>query len=145
LHASIFAPRFDPVAQAYTGACRIDALLTALNEIQASINIEVMHVRSCRKYILLISNDRNSPSDGREQDYWFPAKTYGWGWGLPVKWQGWLVFIGYFALQYLGIQHFKAQHNVKGLFVYLLLVTGLFILTVVLKGERPTGWRWGKK
>jgi hypothetical protein len=26
--------------------------------------------------------------DGR---YWFPAKRYGWGWGLPVTWQGWLV------------------------------------------------------
>jgi hypothetical protein len=92
-----------------------------------------------------MSNDLKSPSGGREQNYWFPAKTYGWGWGLPVKWQGWLVFIGYFALQYLGIQHFKAQRNVKGLFVYLLLVTGLFILIVMIKGERPLGWRWGKK
>ncbi len=25
------------------------------------------------------------------QPYWFPAKTYGWGWGLPVTWQGWVV------------------------------------------------------
>jgi hypothetical protein len=23
--------------------------------------------------------------------YWFPAKRYGWGWGLPVTWQGWAV------------------------------------------------------
>ena len=23
--------------------------------------------------------------------YWFPAKRYGWGWGLPGTWQGWLV------------------------------------------------------
>lgn len=22
---------------------------------------------------------------------WFPAKRYGWGWGLPVTWQGWVV------------------------------------------------------
>jgi hypothetical protein len=29
--------------------------------------------------------------------YWFPAKRYGWGWGFPVTWQGWLalaVFLG---------------------------------------------------
>jgi hypothetical protein len=23
--------------------------------------------------------------------YWFPAKRYGWGWGLPSCWQGWVV------------------------------------------------------
>jgi hypothetical protein len=27
--------------------------------------------------------------------YWFPAKTYGWGWGLPSTWEGWLVLVGY--------------------------------------------------
>jgi hypothetical protein len=21
---------------------------------------------------------------------WFRAMTYGWGWGLPLRWQGWL-------------------------------------------------------
>ena len=24
--------------------------------------------------------------------YWFPAKSYGWGWGAPSTWQGWAVF-----------------------------------------------------
>ncbi len=23
--------------------------------------------------------------------YWFPAKRYRWGWGLPSVWQGWVV------------------------------------------------------
>jgi hypothetical protein len=23
---------------------------------------------------------------------WFPAKRYGWGWGLPCCWQGWVFF-----------------------------------------------------
>jgi len=23
-----------------------------------------------------------------ERDYWFPAKRYGWGWGIPNRWQG---------------------------------------------------------
>ena len=26
-----------------------------------------------------------------ERKYWFPAKRYGWGWGMPNTWQGWLV------------------------------------------------------
>jgi hypothetical protein len=34
---------------------------------------------------------------------WFPAKRYGWGWGLPSAWQGWVVLISYFALVFGGI------------------------------------------
>lgn len=35
-----------------------------------------------------------------EKKYWFPAKPpgYGWGWGLPITWQGWAVFIGYLLI-----------------------------------------------
>jgi len=25
--------------------------------------------------------------------YWFPARRYGWGWGLPTAWQGWVVML----------------------------------------------------
>lgn len=32
----------------------------------------------------MTSNDRK---------IWFPAKRYGWGWGLPVAWQGWVVLL----------------------------------------------------
>ena len=32
-----------------------------------------------------------------EKEYWFPAKKYGWGWGLPSTWQGWVVYCVYFA------------------------------------------------
>ncbi|HTS17465.1 MAG TPA: hypothetical protein VMP11_07825 [Verrucomicrobiae bacterium] len=28
------------------------------------------------------------PNDKR---VWFRAKRYGWGWGLPCAWQGWVV------------------------------------------------------
>jgi len=68
--------------------------------------------------------------------FWFPTKTYGWGWGLPVRWQGWLVLAGYFALQYLGIRHFRAERNIRGLFIFLFAVTAILIAVVVLKGER---------
>ena len=29
--------------------------------------------------------------------YWFRAKRYGYGWGLPSAWQGWLVLAAYVA------------------------------------------------
>ena len=37
------------------------------------------------------------PDDSR---YWFPAKRYGWGWGLPATWEGWAVMAGFFRLGY---------------------------------------------
>jgi hypothetical protein len=32
-----------------------------------------------------------------EKKYWFPAKRYGWGWGIPNVWQGWLVLFVFFC------------------------------------------------
>jgi hypothetical protein len=30
-------------------------------------------------------------------DYWFAVKRYGWGWGMPVRWQGWAALALYFV------------------------------------------------
>src|ERR1019366_10065186 len=38
-----------------------------------------------------------STANGRGSQYWFPAKRYGWGWGPPTMWQGWVVLIVWFA------------------------------------------------
>ncbi len=39
-----------------------------------------------------------------EKKYWFPAKPpgYGWGWGLPLTWQGWVVFAAFWLLLVAG-------------------------------------------
>ncbi|HEY9181590.1 MAG TPA: hypothetical protein VIQ99_00230 [Gammaproteobacteria bacterium] len=75
--------------------------------------------------------------------FWFPAKRYGWGWGLPVCWQGWLVFAAYAALLYGGIYYFEAQRNAFALLIYLLALTAVLIAIVAVKGEKPLRWRWG--
>ena len=80
----------------------------------------------------------------KEKTFWFPAKAYGWGWGLPVRWQGWFVLCSYFALQYIGIKHFRAQRDFQSLLIFLGIATVLLIAIIVIKGERPAGWRWGK-
>lgn len=41
------------------------------------------------------------PNDSNE--YWFPAKRYGWGWGFPSRWQGWMVLAIYAVLLVVGI------------------------------------------
>jgi hypothetical protein len=38
------------------------------------------------------------PREPNPPRYWFPAKRYGWGWGMPCAWQGWLVLVGYLGL-----------------------------------------------
>ena len=37
-----------------------------------------------------------------DPEYWFPAKRYGWGWGIPNTWQGWLVLAVFGALLAAG-------------------------------------------
>ena len=37
-----------------------------------------------------------------ERKYWFSAKRYGWGWGIPSSWHGWLVLTVFVALVVVG-------------------------------------------
>ena len=75
--------------------------------------------------------------------YWFPAKRYGWGWGLPTAWQGWVVLASFVGLIAAGAILFPPRQVMAE---YLIYVAALSVgLTVVcwLKGEPPR-WRWGK-
>ncbi len=83
----------------------------------------------------------SSPREG--QDYWFPIKVFGWGWGLPVCWQGWAVLIGFIALFVLG--DFYLHLRGQGLAIYLVMLTVIFVAIVIAKGEKPAGWRDGRK
>jgi len=69
--------------------------------------------------------------------YWFPAKRYGWGWGPPVCWQGWVVFIAYLALIIGGLRYFAAERStVPNALVYCAALTIVFVVIVAIKGER---------
>jgi hypothetical protein len=76
--------------------------------------------------------------------YWFPAKRYGWGWGLPLVWQGWVVILVFGGLLALGAAAWLPTRQTDAFFIYTsVLCIGLFAICL-LKGE-PTGWRWGGK
>ncbi len=77
-----------------------------------------------------------------EEKYWFPAKRYGWGWGLPVTWQGWAVTIAYFVLLGAGAAAFDPTHHPVRFAAYVLVLSALLVAVCYLKGE-PPGWRWG--
>ena len=74
-----------------------------------------------------------------EPKYWFRAKRYGWGWGLPCAWQGWVVFAIFFGL--LGVGAFVLR-PVTELIAYAVVLSGLLIGVCWVKGE-PPHWRWG--
>jgi hypothetical protein len=81
----------------------------------------------------------NRHSEGR---YWFPAKRYGWGWGLPSAWQGWLVFAAFLGLLIAGPVMFPPRATPALFFGYVVLLGALLFGVCWLKGEPPR-WRWG--
>ena len=74
--------------------------------------------------------------------YWFYAKRYGYGWGLPASWEGWVVFVGYLAAVFGGIAVFPPDKSMGPYLVYITVLTVLLMLICYLTGEPPR-WRWG--
>jgi hypothetical protein len=81
-------------------------------------------------------------SSARSRTFWFPAKRYGWGWGLPSVWQGWAVLITYFALVLGGIPFIQVPRGSVLYVAYVSILTVALIAVCWLKGEPPR-WRWG--
>lgn len=84
--------------------------------------------------------ENNMQSDKKE--IWFPAKKYGWGWGIPCAWQGWVVYAVWFAV-YLGGSMFVIRHSVGLFVVYSIVLSVALISVVAIKGEKPR-WHWGE-
>lgn len=73
-----------------------------------------------------------------DKQFWFPAKKYGWGWGLPSAWQGWAVLVVYGFLVFLELNLTKQPIS-----MILVAATTVFLVLICrLKGEQPQ-WRWG--
>jgi hypothetical protein len=82
-----------------------------------------------------------APHTEAKQRYWFPAKRYGWGWGPPITWQGWVVSLVWLAVVVGGLMKLgRARILAHAVFIGIM---GLVLLLVCyLKGEPPR-WRWG--
>lgn len=82
----------------------------------------------------------------KEHDYWFKAKRYGWGWGLPCNLKGWVFFVVWLALN-LSVTAYmvysnRLQHDMMLLVYFQALMLAVMVLVCVWKGE-PARWRWG--
>ncbi len=75
--------------------------------------------------------------------YWFPSKRYGWGWGPPQRWQGWLVLVVYTVAVVAGIWIFPPPTMMPAYLTFMVGVSVLLVGVCWFKGEPPR-WRWGK-
>ncbi len=74
--------------------------------------------------------------------YWFAAKQYGWGWGLPLRWEGWVVMAVWLAVIVTDAALFAGRS--WGIYATVMVAAvGGLIGMCWWKGEPPR-WRWGK-
>jgi hypothetical protein len=76
--------------------------------------------------------------------FWFPAKRYGWGWGFPVTWQGWLVLVGFLVLLDVGTYAFPPGRRLFLFVGYMVAIISALAGVLRAKSE-PGAWRWGRK
>ena len=75
---------------------------------------------------------------------WFPPKTYGWGWGPPCPWEGWLVLLSYLVLLFIAGFFFIRHQNLAAFLVSVVGLNASLIAICFWKGEPPK-WRWGRR
>ena len=79
-------------------------------------------------------------TDGPE---WFAPKRYGYGAGLPISWQGWVVTLGFSGLLIGTAVLFKDQPLKLFAVAVPLTVTLMFICARTTRGGWH--WRWGER
>ena len=86
-----------------------------------------------------------SPLDSSMSDqpqYWYTAKRYGWGWGPPTSWHGWVVLVLLIVAMLGPAPFFLRSDRIWMYLVYVGALTALQVLICYLKGPPPR-WRWG--
>ncbi|MFZ3483956.1 hypothetical protein [Sphingomonas sp. 3-13AW] len=78
-------------------------------------------------------------SQAERDDAWFAPKRFGYGAGMPIAWQGWVLLGGYVAIVLLACRFVAADHPVGfGIFVAALTLAVLALAAIHTRG----GWRW---
>lgn len=80
--------------------------------------------------------------ESAEKPFWFPAKRYGWGWGLPCRWEGWVALVVWLLLL-VAAAVILAPRDIFSFEIAAWILAALLIALCWGKGEKPR-WRWGK-
>lgn len=80
-------------------------------------------------------NTKNSP-------YWFRAKSYGLGWGLPLAWQGWVFFFAWMMMFFLSLRVLTpGSRPMRWVFIAAMVI---FLLVICYWKGDPAGRRWNR-
>lgn len=77
-----------------------------------------------------------------EKGPWFRAKKFGYGAGLPFKWQGW-VLLGVYILAMAGLGLIADKNGAIptiATVALMLMVTAIFLFIV--RSRTEGGWKW---
>lgn len=79
----------------------------------------------------------------RDDDAWFAPKRYGFGAGVPIAWQGWVLTLGYVA----AVAGSAALLLPRNRVAWGVVVVALTIALIAISAQHTRGgwrWRWGK-
>ncbi|NDI85358.1 hypothetical protein [Undibacterium crateris] len=79
----------------------------------------------------------------KDNNYWFPAKTCGWSWGIPNSWHGWVVLAVYLLAILLMTGLVQPVYGNQVSLIGICAASLVLIAVCWLKGEPPR-WRWGR-
>lgn len=82
---------------------------------------------------------RMTSNDG---EHWFAPKRYGYGAGLPLTWQGWVLCLVYCAVVTLAAW-LLAERTIFGFAAIMVTATAAFLLVCARKTRGGWRWRWG--
>jgi len=73
---------------------------------------------------------------------WFAPKSYGYGAGLPIAWQGW-VLLAAFILLFTGLALLASTGAFAEAAVAIVLMTfGTIVFATIANKRTRGGWRW---
>lgn len=80
---------------------------------------------------------------------WFKKRTFGYGWGTPNTWQGWVVLISYlgyiyFEFQILDKNSHSASDTIRPYLIRVIIAT-IILFAICYKTSGKPEWRWGNR
>lgn len=80
---------------------------------------------------------------------WFNQKKYGWGWGLPATWQGWVVlllYLGYLLYEIRQVhKHFHLVSDLLLNYIPQLIFASVVLFIIVRITSGKPHWHWRDK
>lgn len=73
-----------------------------------------------------------------EPKWWFPKRTEGDGWGMPVNWQGWVVFGVFLLLMFTATPMALVTSGAMAAILVVVSLVASLSVVVMMKGEPST-------